>query len=309
MSEQIRRCGRIAVLGPPNAGKSTLLNAMLGQKIAIVTPKPQTTRHQIVGILTEQGAQAIFMDTPGLSQMRGRLSKTMIQAVWQSLGQADVLALVLDAHLYIRRPEFLERDLEPVADALANDARPMIIVANKVDMFSDKSRMLPLLTRLHEMWPAAEIFPISALTRDGLPDLLALFRSRLPEGEAQFPEDQVSTAPVRFLVAEIIREKLFLQLRQEAPYNVAVEIERWEEDEERGQTVIGALIYVSAPQYKGMVIGRGGETLKSIGIAARKEIRDLLETRVHLELWVKVRERWMEDPAFLRRMADVGEAW
>ena len=162
MTDLHYRCGWVALMGPPNAGKSTLLNALLGQKVTIVTPKPQTTRNQIVGILTDDDAQTIFMDTPGLTQVRGRLSKTMIQAVWQSLNQADIIMPVLDAHLYIRHPEFLERDLAPVAQALASEERPMIVVVNKVDLFSDKSRMLALLTRLHEMWPRADIFPVSA---------------------------------------------------------------------------------------------------------------------------------------------------
>ena len=302
------RCGWVALMGPPNAGKSTLLNALIGQKVTIVTPKPQTTRTQITGILTVDGAQAIFMDTPGLSQVRGRLSKTMIQSVWQSLGQADVIALVLDAHLYIRKPEFLERDLAPVAQALAGDERPMVIVANKVDMFADKSRMLPLLTKLNELWPRAEIFPVSALRKDGLPELATLLTSLLPEGEKLFPEDQISTAPLRFMAAEIIREKLFRLLRQEVPYGVAVDIESWEEDAGRGQTVIHALIYVASPQHKGMVIGRGGATLKQVGIEARKEIQELVEGKVHLELWVKVREQWTEDPAFLRELGLSGEA-
>ena len=217
MTDLQYRCGWVALMGPPNAGKSTLLNSILGQKVTIVTPKPQTTRNQIVGIHTDADSQIIFMDTPGLTQVRGRLSKTMIQAVWQSLGQADIIMPVLDAHLYIRHPEFLDRDLAPVAQALASDDRPMIVVVNKVDLFSDKSRMLPLLTRLHEMWPKAEIFPVSALRRDGLTDLVALINKKLPKGAAQFPEDQISTAPMRFMTAEIIREKLFLHLRQEVP--------------------------------------------------------------------------------------------
>uniref|UniRef100_UPI00261D1BDB GTPase Era n=1 Tax=uncultured Desulfovibrio sp. TaxID=167968 RepID=UPI00261D1BDB len=211
MTAQSYRCGWVALMGPPNAGKSTLLNALLGQKVTIVTPKPQTTRNQIVGIHTDEAAQTVFMDTPGLSQVRGRLSKAMLQAVWQSLNQADVIMPVLDSHLYIRHPDYLERDLAPVAEALASETRPMIVVVNKVDLFADKSRMLPLLTRLSEMWPSAEIFPVSALMKDGLPALMELIRSRLPEGEAQFPDDQISTAPVRFMAAEIIREKLFLQ--------------------------------------------------------------------------------------------------
>ena len=307
MTDLQYRCGWVALMGPPNAGKSTLLNSILGQKVTIVTPKPQTTRNQIVGIHTDADSQIIFMDTPGLTQVRGRLSKTMIQAVWQSLGQADIIMPVLDAHLYIRHPEFLDRDLAPVAQALASDERPMIVVVNKVDLFSDKSRMLPLLTRLHEMWPKAEIFPVSALRRDGLVDLVALINKKLPTGVAQFPEDQISTAPMRFMTAEIIREKLFLHLRQEVPYSVAVDVENWEEDEERGQTVIHATIYVARPMHKAMVIGRAGQSIKVIGTEARKDIQTLVGGKVHLELWVKVREHWTEDAAFLRDIGMMAE--
>lgn len=307
MTDLQHRCGWVALMGPPNAGKSTLLNSILGQKVTIVTPKPQTTRNQIVGIHTDENSQIIFMDTPGLTQVRGRLSKTMIQAVWQSLGQADIIMPVLDAHMYIRHPEFLERDLAPVAQALASDERPMIVVVNKVDLFSDKSRMLPLLTKLHEMWPRAEIFPVSALRRDGLTELVALINKKLPRGVAQFPEDQISTAPLRFMTAEIIREKLFLHLRQEVPYSVAVDVENWEEDEERGQTVIHATIYVARPMHKAMVIGRAGQSIKAIGTEARKDIQTLVGGKVHLELWVKVREHWTEDAAFLRDIGMMAE--
>jgi GTP-binding protein Era len=274
-------------MGPPNAGKSTLLNAILGQKVTIVTPRAQTTRNQIVGILTNPSAQIIFMDTPGLTQIRGRLSKTMTQAVWRSLDQADVILPVLDAHMYVRRPEFLERDLAPIAEALADDSRPVIAVANKIDLFS-KSRMLPLLTRLQEIWPRAEIFPASALTRDGLTELVALIEKHLPEGEPLYPAEQLSTASLRFMTAEIVREKLFLRLREEVPYGVAVEVERWEECPERGQTVIHAVIYVARPMHKAMVIGKGGSGIKNIGVEARRDIMELVGGKVHLELWVKV---------------------
>ncbi|MDR3357902.1 MAG: GTPase Era [Desulfovibrio sp.] len=304
MRQGIRRCGRVAIMGPPNAGKSTLLNSLLGQKVAIVTPRAQTTRNQITGILTNPSAQIIFMDTPGLSQVRGRLSKTMAQAVWQSLAQADVILPVLDAHLYVRRPEFLERDLAPVAGALSNDDRPVIAVANKIDLFA-KSRMLPLLARLQDVWPRAEIFPVSALNRDGLPELVRLVEDRLPEGSAQYPGDQLSTAPLRFMVAEIVREKLFLRLREEVPYGVAVEVERWEEDPGREQTMIYAVIYVARSVHKAMVIGKGGAGIKQTGTEARRDVIELVGGKVHLELWVKVRENRTEDPAFLREQAFV----
>ncbi|MDR2850700.1 MAG: GTPase Era [Desulfovibrio sp.] len=301
------RCGWVAIMGPPNAGKSTLMNALLGQKITIVTPRPQTTRNQITGILTASDSQIIFMDTPGLTQMRGRLNKTMIQAVWQSIGQANVIMPVLDAYLYIRHPEFLERDLAPVAEALASDDRPMIAVANKIDLFGNKTRMLPLLSGLQELWPKVEIFPASALTREGLSDLVALVRSRLPQSPAIFPEDQISTAPLRFMVSEIIREKIFLYMRQEVPYGAAVEIEQWEEYPESEQTIVHAVIYVARPMHKIMLIGRGGSGIKQIGSEARRDILELVEGKVHLELWVKVRERWTEDQTFLRELARQAE--
>jgi len=190
---------------------------------------------------------------------------------------------------------------------LSSDGRPMLVVVNKVDLFADKSRMLPLLTRLNEMWPKAEIFPASALLKDGLPRLKELLRDRLPEGPAQFPEDQISTASLRFMAAEIVREKLFLHLRQEVPYGVAVDVEQWEEDEERGQTIIHAVIYVARPMHKAMVIGRAGASIKKIGSEARQEIQELLEGKVHLELWVKVREHWTEDAAFLRDLGLMAE--
>lgn len=296
------RCGWVALMGPPNAGKSTLLNALLGQKVAIATPKPQTTRNQIVGILTDKVAQVIFMDTPGVAKLRGALNKTMLQAVWESLSQANVIMLVLDANLYIRHPEDLESDLAPVREALAEDKRPLIVAPNKIDLFADKSKMLPLLTRIGQIWPNAEIFPISALNHDGLEALKTLVESKLPEGPAIFPEDQISTAPMRFLAAEIIREKLYMRLRQEVPYGVAVEVESWDEDPARNLIVIHAVIYVSRPMYKPMILGKEGSVIKEIGTQSRLEIEELTDRRVHLELFVKVRENWQDDPAFVHNL-------
>lgn len=307
-SDKDFRCGWVALMGPPNAGKSTLLNALLGQKVTIVTPKPQTTRNQIVGILTEKNAQIIFMDTPGVAQLRGQLNKSMIQAVWQSLAQADVILLTLDADLYIRHPEYLDKDLEPLKEALASESRPLVIAPNKVDIFSDKSKLLPLLTRLQEFFPKSEIVPISAQKDDGLDRLIKVIVEKLPERQAQFPDDQISTASMRFMAAEIVREKLFLHLRQEVPYGVAVEVEKWEEEPERNLTIINAVIYVARPMYKAMIIGKQGEGIKTIGTEARKEIEELLGTRVHLELWVKVRENWPDDPAFIRHLGQSVQA-
>ena len=222
------RCGWVALMGPPNAGKSTLTNALVGQKVAIVTAKPQTTRNRIVGILTQKDAQVIFMDTPGVhalrGQTRGQLGKIMVQSAWQSFAVANCIVLVIDGDLYLRKPDFMERDLAPLIQPLAEEERPVVVVVNKVDLFHDKSRMLPLLESVAQMFPKAEIFPASALRRNGVEQLLELIRSHLPEGEAQFPEDQLSTAPMKFMAAEIIREKLFEKLYQEVPYSVAVDV-------------------------------------------------------------------------------------
>ena len=297
-------------MGPPNAGKSTLTNALVGQKVAIVTAKPQTTRNRIVGILTQKDAQVIFMDTPGVhalrGQTRGQLGKIMVQSAWQSFAVANCIVLVIDGDLYLRKPDFMERDLAPLIQPLAEEERPVVVVVNKVDRFHDKSRMLPLLESVAQMFPKAEIFPASALRRNGVEQLLELIRSHLPEGEAQFPEDQLSTAPMKFMAAEIIREKLFEKLYQEVPYSVAVDVEVWDEEDDR--VLIHAAIYVAKPSHKAMVIGRAGEGIKAIGTAARKEIRDLVDKKVHLELWVKVREDWVDDPQFLHSLGFGAEA-
>ena len=304
------RCGWVALMGPPNAGKSTLTNALVGQKVAIVTAKPQTTRNRIVGILTQKDAQVIFMDTPGVhalrGQTRGQLGKIMVQSTWQSFAVANCIVLVIDGDLYLRKPDFMERDLAPLIQPLAEEERPVVVVVNKVDLFHDKSRMLPLLESVAQMFPKAEIFPASALRRNGVEQLLELIRSHLPEGEAQFPEDQLSTAPMKFMAAEIIREKLFEKLYQEVPYSVAVDVEVWDEEDDR--VLIHAAIYVAKPSHKAMVIGRAGEGIKAIGTAARKEIRDLVDKKVHLELWVKVREDWVDDPQFLHSLGFGAEA-
>lgn len=293
------RCGWVVLIGPPNAGKSTLTNALIGQKVSIVTNKPQTTRNRIIGICSEDDAQIIFMDTPGLhhdkNQMRGPLGKQMIQAAWQSLSTAHAIMMVLDCDLYIRKPEFLQRDIASFKTAFANEDRPVFIIVNKVDLFGDKSKMLPLLEKLHEELPKAVIFPMSAAQKDGVAELKKMLIDAMPEGEAEFPKDQLSTAPTRFLCAEIIREKVFEHLRQEVPYTTAVDIEHWEEIPEKDQTIINAVIFVARPSHKAMVIGRAGTTIKEIGTSARKDIQELIGGKVHLELWVKVKENWLEE--------------
>ena len=302
------RCGWVALMGPPNAGKSTLLNSYLGQKVAIVTPKPQTTRNQISGILTDDDSQIIFLDTPGVHQLRGKMNRMLLQSAWQAMSGADVILVILDADHYLRKGDLFEKDLEPLREVILHEKRPVGVVVNKVDLFHDKSRMLPLLEELNELWPQAEIFPVSALRRQGLPELLAFIKRNLPVAEAQFPAEQLSTVPLRFMAAEMVREKLFLSLKQEIPYYTAVEIDHWEDrpgqpgQADGGLTVISAVIYVGRASHKGMVIGKSGIKLKEIGTSARKDIEALLGHKVHLELWVKVREGWSEDPSFLQLM-------
>lgn len=292
------------MIGPANAGKSTMLNAYLGQKVAIVSPKPQTTRNQINGILSRDDAQVFFVDTPGLHSNRGAMHKMLMHATRQAQVGADCILLVLDANMYVRKPHFLENDLERIQDqtAVAGGA-PLMVALNKIDLFKDKSSMLPVMERLHEYWPAAQVFPVSALKGQGLPELLEAVVASLPEGPPMYPEDQISTLPVRFMTQEIIREKLFLNLRQELPYSVAVDIELWEEPEDLQEYVrIEATIYVARNTHKSMVIGKHGQMLKDIGSQARRDIEELIERHVFLNLWVKVRENWTQDPGFLRSL-------
>lgn len=296
------RCGWVALMGPPNAGKSTLLNSYLGEKVAIVSPRAQTTRNQITGILSDKEAQVIFMDTPGIHQMRGKMNRFMLQSAWQAMEGADALVVILDADMYARKPHYIEKDIEPLIAPIAAEKRPVFVAANKIDLLGDKSLLLPFLETIHGFWPQAEIFPISALEKSGIDGLLDSVKKVLPEGEAQFPEDQLSTLPERFMVTEIIREKLFNMLRQELPYSTAVDIESWVEDEKTGHVTIHAVIYVGRSSHKAIVIGNRGTQIKEVGSSARKEIMELLGRKVHLELWVKVKENWVEDISFLRHL-------
>lgn len=302
MTKNEFRCGWVALMGPPNAGKSTLLNTYLGEKVAIVSPRPQTTRNQITGILSDSKSQIIFMDTPGIHQTKGKLNRIMLQSAWQAMEGADILTIMLDADLYARRPDFMENDLSPMIEAVAAEERPVFVAANKVDLLGDKSLLLPLLETLNGYWPKAEIFPVSATSGEGIANLLQSMKEALPVGPAQFPEDQLSTLPVRFMVSEIIREKIFNSLRQELPYSTAVDIEAWIEDKETGHITIHASIYVGRDSQKAIVIGKGGRQIKDIGQSARMDIVKLLDTKVHLELWVKVKENWVEDVGFLRQL-------
>ncbi|WP_027367065.1 GTPase Era [Desulfocurvibacter africanus] len=295
-----RKFGMVALMGPPNAGKSTFLNHVLGQKVAIVSPKPQTTRNQISGIWTTERGQVVFLDTPGVHQLRGKMNKFLLQSAWQAVAQSNVVLVFLDAAAYAGRLEKFSSESSPLMQGLQKPGLPLIVAVNKVDKVKNKADLLSLMARIAEVWPGAEIFPISALTGDGVPELLEHVLAKLPEGTAMFPEDQISTVPMRFMAAETVREKLFIALRQELPYSTAVEIEQWEEEPERNFTRIGAVIYTSRPSHKAMIIGKQGSLLKQIGQEARLELEEMLEGKVFLELWVKVKEGWTEDPGFLR---------
>ncbi len=297
------RFGQVALIGPPNAGKSTLLNALLGQKLAIVSPKPQTTRNQLAGILTTDEAQIVLIDTPGVHIPRGsRLNSRLVEAAWQALGQAQAIVIVLDCHFYLKRPEILDKDVKLLSRPVERAGLPVIVALNKTDALPDLKTMLPVMARLGEAWPQAEIVPVSALKDKGLDQLITVMTAHLPEGDAVYPDDELTTAPMRFLASEIIREKLFLTLTQELPYNTAVAIEHWEETPKGAR--VSAVIYVTRDRHKGMVIGKGGKVLKDVGTRARQDIMELTGGPVHLELFVKVREDWTEDEFFLNELGE-----
>lgn len=275
------------------------MNKVLGEKIAIVSPKPQTTRTSITGIHTTAEEQIIFLDTPGVHTARGKLNRFLIDAAWGALQEANGVILFLDGSRYAGNEKALERDLRPLAARIGSLGVPMAVALNKVDQIKPKERLLGLLADCAERWPGVELVPISARTGVGVDGLLTVIREFLPLSPALFPEDQLSTASVRFMASEIIREKLFLALEQELPYNVAVEIETWEELPEQNMTMIGAMIYTSKNSHKGMIVGKQGQNLKIVGQQARQELKTLLGTKVHLELWVKVREGWTEDGQFM----------
>ncbi|TVQ98494.1 MAG: GTPase Era [Desulfovibrionales bacterium] len=293
------RTGWTALLGPPNSGKSTLLNAMLGQKVSIVSPKPQTTRNQVTGILTRDNLQVVFLDTPGLHRLRGKMNAFMLKAAWQALARADMTVIVLDGALYADRPRLFSEDLQPLQGSRIRLPQPLLIAVNKIDKVKDRKRLLPLMEQVAAVWPDAEIIPLSAATGENVETLITGITKSLPTGPPLFPDDQLSTVPLRFMASEIIREKLFLNLHEELPYRTAVDIENWDDTSKPGLTRIHAVIFVERDSHKAMVIGKQGRNLKQIGQNARMELEELLETRIYLELWVKIRSRWSEDERFL----------
>jgi GTPase len=297
MAEQAQtahRCGFVALIGAPNVGKSTLINALVGAKVSIVTPKVQTTRSLIRGVAIEGTAQLIFVDTPGIFSPRRRLDRAMVGTAWGSTQDADLVALLVDS----RRG--LKEDDEKILQGLDEIRPPKVLVLNKIDLV-EKPALLALTQEANQRANFAATFMISALSGDGVPDLKCWLAANAPAGPWLYPPDQISDAPLRQLAAEITREKLYLRLHQELPYQSTIETEAWKELKD-GSVRIEQTLYVERESQRKIVLGKGGQTLKAIGAAARAEIAAAIEQPVHLFLHVKVREGWADDPERYRAM-------
>ena len=288
------RCGFVALIGAPNAGKSTLVNQLVGGKISIVSHKVQTTRARIRAIAIEGASQVVFVDTPGIFLPKRTLDEAMVQAAWSSAGDADVIVLVVDARR--GRDEEVDRILEGTAAVRT----PVVLVLNKIDTI-ERPTLLDLAAELHARGRFDATFMVSALTGDGVADLRADLAGRMPEGPWLYPEDQIADVPLRLLASEVTREKVFNRLHDELPYHSTVETEKWTEGKD-GSVRIEQVIYVQRPGQKKIVLGAGGQTIKKIGQDARLELQEFLGRKVHLFLFVKVRERWSEDPERYRQM-------
>lgn len=283
------RCGFVALVGSPNAGKSTLLNAMVGSKVSIVSPKVQTTRVRVLGITIEGGSQLLFVNTPGIFRPKRRLDRAMVAAAWQGADDADVIAVLFDS---TRRG--IDDDTRGIIERLKEQNRKAVLLLNKIDLVR-RDVLLGLAEKLNAEGVFTDIFMISASTGDGVDDFKRYLTGTVPEGPWLYPEDQISDMPMRLIAAEVTREKLFLQLHQELPYAATVETEEWEEFDD-GSVRIGQVIFVRRESQRAIVLGKGGARIKQIGQAARLELEDMLEQRVHLKLFVKVREDWEDDP-------------
>ncbi len=290
----VERCGYVAIVGRPNVGKSTLLNCILGSKVSITTDKPQTTRYQIMGIKSQEGAQVVFIDTPGIHQDEKRaMNRYMNRLASSVIPDADVVVFVVEALVWTDEDELVLSKLETPGTP------PVILVINKIDALADKQELLPFLDQLKDRLSFAKIIPISATKADNVAVLEKEIVSLLPEGPHLFPDDQITDKNLNFQVAEIVREKLIEATEQEVPYCTTVEIEDWKVVE--GRPEISCLIWVEREGQRLIVIGKKGERLKWIGTMARKEIEVLLKERIYLRLWVKVKERWTDDDRALRQ--------
>jgi len=288
------RCGYVAILGAPNAGKSTLVNRMVGAKVSIVTPKVQTTRMRIVAIGMEGAAQLVFVDTPGIFTPRRRLERAMVEAAWAGAADADLVVLLVDA------ARGRDAETDGVVEGLKQAGRKAILALNKIDLI-ERPTLLALAQSLSGEGLFDEVFMISALDGDGVQDLKRHLAAAVPAGPWLYPEDQLAEMPERLLAAEITREQLFLQLRQELPYSLTVETETWEERKD-GSARLDQTIFVERDSQKAIVLGKGGSMVKKIGQLAREELARAFGRPVHLFLFVKVRENWTEDPERYRQM-------
>ena len=289
------RCGFVALIGAPNAGKSTLLNRLIGAKVSIVSPKVQTTRRRVLGVAMRGDAQVVFVDTPGIFAPKRRLDRAMVAAAWSGAGDADRIVLLVDA-----TKSKLDHDTRTIVDGLKASGRTAICAINKVDAVK-REKLLALAAELNALFPFEQIFMISAETGDGVEDLMAEVVAHLPEGPHHFPEDQLTDLPVRLLAAEVTREHLFRQLHEEVPYALTVETESWEEFKD-GSAKVSQVVYVTRDSHKAIVVGKGGSRIKQVREAAQRELEGMLERKLHLFLFVKVRENWQEDPERYREM-------
>lgn len=292
--EQVKS-GIVALVGPPNVGKSTLLNCLLGQKISIVSPKPQTTRNRILGILNGPDYQIVMLDTPGIHDAHNPLNVEMVRIALTSLTEVDVILFMIDVTMPLPTPQ------KDMTRYLADTKKPVMLLINKIDLES-REKLLPILTAYEALFPFEAIIPISAKVADGTTILLQEILKRMPLGPRLYPDDIPTDSSERFIVSEIIREKIFLYTRQEVPYSTAVTIDRFKENEAKGIVTIDATIHVEQKSQKGIIIGKGGAMLKKIGSAARHDMTNLIGSKVLLKLWVRVDKDWTQNPRFLKEL-------
>jgi len=293
VTDQKTRCGFAAVIGAPNAGKSTLVNALVGSKVSIVTPKVQTTRMRVRGVAIRGATQIVFVDTPGIFKPRRRLDRAMVNAAWAGAGEADAIILIVDAPAIAANPDGLgARDTDAIIEGLSKAGGKAGLILNKVDAISH-AVLLPLAEKLNNQGAFEQTFMVSALTGDRVEDVATWAANKMPPGPWLYPADQAADIPMRLLAAEITREKLYLRLHDELPYATMVETEKWEERKD-GSVKIDQVVYVHRESQKPIVLGKGGRSVKTIGELARKEMEELFDRRVHLFLFVKVRENWAE---------------
>jgi GTP-binding protein Era len=323
MSPPVFRSGKVALVGRPNVGKSTLLNALIGQKVAIATSRPQTTRNRIMGVKNLPEGQLAIVDTPGLHRPRGKgrskLNVMMVDAALTALSEVDLVAVIVEAPPLeparlqrgrTAKVKLIDEGTQYVFDEVSRSGKPCVLVVNKVDYYKDKKLLLPLLEQyaLIKDPPFSDVIPISARRKDNVERLAKVFVELLPEGEALFPEEMLTDRAERFLAAELVREQVFMATRQEIPHSTAVSIETFTERADKQDVVIEATIHVAKNAHKRIVVGDGGEKIRDIGIKARAEIGKLLDCPVHLSLFVRVDEDWTEDPGMLAELGYDGSS-